>query len=102
MTSYRLTPLAREGLARIVLYAEARFGGEVAGRVLLELSEAFDLLAASPAIGHSRQDLTPDSRIRFWSVGPSLIAYRSSVHGLEVLLVERGAIDWERRISRNT
>jgi plasmid stabilization system protein ParE len=43
-----------------------------------------------------RADLTKDPRIRFWAVGPSLIAYRSVADAVEILFVERGDRDWRR------
>ena len=56
-----------------------------------------ELLAANPGVGHRRDDLTNDDRVRFWSVGPTLIAFRAeSRDALEVLMVERGDKDWER------
>jgi plasmid stabilization system protein ParE len=98
VTEYRLTPRAREGLARIVLCVELRFGPAVADRVLHALDSAFSKLADSPGPGHLRPDLTEDERIRFWPVGPTLVAYREGPQGLEVLFVERGDVDWERRL----
>ena len=59
--------------------------------------DAFELLAGNPGAGHRRDDLTDDSRIRFWSVGPTLIAYRAaSSDAIEILTAERGERDWER------
>jgi plasmid stabilization system protein ParE len=66
---YRLTPRAQQGLER---------------------------LAANPGIGHRREDLTLNKSVRFWSVGPTLIAYRSEHSPIEVLFIERGEVDWER------
>lgn len=94
--AYRLTPKAREGFLEIALYVEEQFGSDVADRVVTELEEAFDLLATNPAAGHKREDLTEDEAIRFWSVGPTLIAYRARPTVVEILFVERGSIDWER------
>ncbi len=77
-TAYRLTPKAREGFLRIAFYVEERFGREVAERVVTDLENGFELLARNPDIGHRREDLTRDERVLFWSVGPTLIAYRSN------------------------
>lgn len=92
--SYRLTPRAREGLRRLVFHVGENFGTAVGERVLTELEQAFDLLAGRPGVGHTREDITRDERVRFWPVGPTLIAYRSDPEGLEVLFVERGEVDW--------
>jgi plasmid stabilization system protein ParE len=94
--SYRLTPRAADGLWRILVYVEERFGAAVTDRVLAEIESAFELLAQRPDVGHRREELTTDPRIRFWSVGPTLIAYRASGDDIEVLFVERGSMDWER------
>jgi plasmid stabilization system protein ParE len=94
--SYRLTPRAADGLWRILVYVEDRFSAAATDRVLAEIESAFDLLVERPHIGHRREELTSDPRIRFWSVGPTLIAYRASDDAIEVLFVERGSMDWER------
>jgi len=94
---YRLTRKAREGLHDILEYVDGHFGAPVADQVLDRLAAAFELVARNPGAGHRREDLTQDDRIRFWSVGPTLIAYRAGPHGsIEILLVERGERDWER------
>ena len=97
--AYRLTPQAREGFLRIVRYVEERFGLEVADRIVTDLENAFELLAANPHVGHHREDLTRDVRVLFWSVGPTLIAYRLGRQSVEVLFIERGEIDWERLLT---
>lgn len=93
---YRLTPRAGEGLLRIALHVDETFGNEVAVRVVDDLERAFELLAQNPGAGHRRKDLTPDDRILFWSVGPTLIAYRAKRGNVDVLFVERGEVDWQR------
>ena len=86
---YRLTPKARDGFLGIASYVEERFGPEVADRVVQELETAFEQLAANPSLGHRRVDLTPDERVLFWSVGPTLVAYRAQPECVEILFVER-------------
>ena len=81
---------------------EERFGPEVADRVVQELETAFEQLAANPDIGHRREDLTPDDRVLFWSVGPTLVAYRAQPEWVEILFVERGELDWERLLTRGS
>lgn len=99
--AYRLTPKAREGFHRIVIYVEENFGLEVADRVVTDLGKAFELLAANPDVGHHREDLTRDEHVLFWSVGPTLIAYRSCPEWIEILFVERGELDWERMLTKH-
>ena len=100
-SSYRLTPKARDGFRRIVSYVEERFGLEVADRVIGQLERSFEQLAANPGIGHRREDLTQDGRVLFWSVGPTLMAYRLHPDWVEILFVERGDLDWERMLTRH-
>lgn len=103
MASYRLTPKAREGFRDILAYVDKRFGAQVAERVLDRLVAAFEFIAESPGTGHRREDLTQDERIRFWSVGPTLIAYRpGSQDPVEILFVERGERDWERLLEEES
>ena len=97
--AYRLTPKAREDLHRVAFYVEEHFGLVVADRVVSDLEKAFELLAANPDVGHCREDLTRDERVLFWSVGPTLIAYRSNPEWLEILFVERGDVNWERMLT---
>jgi hypothetical protein len=65
------------------------------------LERAFELPAAKPDVGHHREDLTPDEHVLFWSVGPTLIAYRAKPEWLEVLFVERGGLDWEALLRKH-
>ena len=98
MSGYRLTPRARTGLIRMTLHVEGQFGQDVAHRVIDALEQAFERLAEHPGIGHRREDLTADEHVLFWSVGPTLIAYREFVEGVEILFVERGELDWEHML----
>lgn len=94
--SYRLTPKAAEGLWRIVQFVAERFDQDIAERVLDQLEEAFERLAEHPGIGHRRTDLTAEADVRFWSVGPTVIAFRERPGCIEVLCVEPGQRDWEK------
>lgn len=94
MAEYRLTPKARDGLRGILEYVVGKFGERVAHKVLDRLEGAFEQIAESPGIGHQREDITTNEEVRFWSVNPSLIAYRALPDHVEVLFVERGERDW--------
>lgn len=74
--TYRLTPRAKRGLQSIILYTEARFGSQVAERTFGKLTATFERIAAQPGGGHLRSDLTDAGDVRFWSAGPTLLAYR--------------------------
>ncbi len=79
----------------MVLHVARRFGSDVADSVVDQLSEALERIASNPQIGHSREELTTDPTIRFWSVGPTLLAYRTRQERVEVLIVERGEMNWK-------
>ncbi|MCI5065263.1 type II toxin-antitoxin system RelE/ParE family toxin [bacterium] len=99
--TYRLTPQARDGFRRILTYVEEEFGSRVAERVLDDLEAAFATLAASPGLGHLRTDITPNENVRFWPVGPSLIAYRDKPGAIEILFIERGDRDWRAMLEHD-
>ena len=102
MAPFRLTPRARRGVAELLDYVEREFGSRVAEEALERIAAALDTIAANPAIGRVREDITPDRSMRFLPVGPSLIAYRQGETGeVEVLFVERGERDWERLLDRD-
>ena len=102
MANYRLTSRAATGLRNILVSVSDAFGANVAERVLDRMEDAFAMIAANPNIGHHRHDLTLDDHIRFWSVGPTLLAYRSADDGIEVLLIERGGRDWSRLLAQRS
>lgn len=101
MSGYRLTPNARAGLLQAVALAQERFGRAEAERVLNALERAFERLAEHPEIGHRREDLTGKRSVKFWSVGPTLLAYRlDATQRVEVLFVERAERDWAPLLRR--
>ena len=99
MSDYRLTPVARRGLREAYSYVKRGFGLDVAETVVEKILAAFRRLAANPAMGHSRDDLTSVEDVQFWPVGPTLIAYRHRGDTVEVLLVERANRDWPALIN---
>jgi plasmid stabilization system protein ParE len=94
VTRYRLTPRARQGLTEILEYVAREFGTDAAETALDRLVAAFELIALQPGIGHVRGDITDNGAVRFWSVPPTLIAYRAGADLVEILMVERGERDW--------
>lgn len=90
---YVLTQLAETDLDQTWDYVAERFGFDVADRVLDSLHDAFRLLAENPDIGHSREDIAAPP-YSFWSVGPSLIAFRPDVRPIQIVRVVRGERDW--------
>ena len=80
----------------IIAQVDRQFGSRVAERVLDRIETALLRLAEHPGLGRSREDLTTDARLRFWNVGPTLIAYRQGATAVEIILIERGERDWAR------
>ena len=70
---YQLTPSAQQDVDRITDFI-AEDNVEAALRVHDALEEAFRRLAESPAMGHTRADLTVRP-VKFWSVYSYLIVY---------------------------
>ena len=64
--SYRLTPEARANVDEIGTFI-AEDNVDAGVRVLEALERAFELLAARPEIGHTREDLTTRP-LNFWAV----------------------------------
>ena len=94
MSRYRLTPLAKDGLRRSLLYVRDRFGREAAIRVRNAYAAAFQRVADKPSLGHRRKDLAGNLDVRFWPVGPGLFAYRQVGDMIEILAIERSGRDW--------
>jgi toxin ParE1/3/4 len=63
-----------------------------ADRVLEELFDALELLAAQPLIGEQRDDLSP--RLRIFSVRPYVIHFYPAADGIHVARVVHGARDF--------
>jgi len=77
----------------------ARDSLDAADRWLGTLYDAFDALAASPRMGHTRKDLT-SYPVLFWPVGRYLIVYRVSDNLVEIVGVTQGSRDIPSFLSR--
>lgn len=91
---YRLTPQAQADLDELLAFI-ARDSVDAALRVLDAFEHGFDLLAATPEIGHRREDLTARP-VKFWSVYSYLVVYDPASTPLSVIAVLRGSRDVER------
>jgi toxin ParE1/3/4 len=80
---YRLTPEARANIDDICAFI-AEDNVEAAIRVLDALEHAFGLLAANPAIGHVREDLT-NRPVKFWPVYKHLVVYDPSTEPVTII-----------------
>jgi len=91
MSRYFLASAAESDLDSIWEYI-ARGSMDAADRWIEKLFEAFEILAANPAIGHTREDLTAVP-VLFWPVGSYLILYRTQPERIEIVAVTQGARD---------
>lgn len=90
-STYVLTPAAEQDIDEIVDYIAAD-SVEAALLVLSDLRRAMQKVAATPGIGHLRDDIADES-MRIWSVHSYLIIYRSRRHRTEIVRVLHGARD---------
>lgn len=65
---------------------------DAADRWIARLFDAFDALARTPRMGHTRKDLT-DYPVLFWPVGAYLILYRVQPKRIEIVAVTQGSRD---------
>jgi len=70
----------------------ARDSVDAADRWIGTLYEAFDAVAASPGMGHTRKDLT-SLPVLFWPVVRYLIVYRVQGELVEIVGVTQGSRD---------
>lgn len=91
---YRLTPEAQANVDKIGAFI-ASDNVEAALRVLDAFDDAFALLAATPEIGHKREDLTKRP-VKFWGVYSYLIVYDPASAPLTIVAVLHGSQDVER------
>ncbi|MGH9624447.1 MAG: type II toxin-antitoxin system RelE/ParE family toxin [Bryobacteraceae bacterium] len=97
MSRYRLTPKASADVVEIWDYI-ARDNTEAADRVEIAIHNACALLAYSPLIGHTRNDVTNLS-VRFWTVPlyPNyVIIYDPASSPLKIIRVLHGARNMHR------
>ena len=86
---YQLTPEATAQVDAIGDFI-ARDSLDAALKVLDTLEEAFEQLAAMPAMGHRREDLT-ERPVKFWPVFSYLIVYDPATTPLQIIAVWHGA-----------
>ena len=88
MNAFFLSPEASHDLTEIFEYI-AQDNVQAAERVRVELLAAMRALAAMPAQGHRREDLTK-REVLFWPVRAYQIIYRADGVALEVVAVLHG------------
>lgn len=66
---------------------------EAADRFVALLYQSASKLAASPRMGHTREDLAGDRPLLFWPVGNYLILYRLKLEAIEIVAIAHGKRD---------
>jgi antitoxin ParD1/3/4 len=89
MTRYVVSPPAARDLDEIWQFV-ARDDIDAAERLIEELEDACERLAANPHLGHVREDLAEPS-YRFWRVRSYLIVYRPESRPLQIVRFWHGA-----------
>ena len=96
----KLSKEADYGLYDAWVYANEKFGTNVANNVLDSIEHTLSLLAERPEAGHFREELAPKPW-RFWPVGPSLIVYKIKRKTVLVAYIGRGERDWKTVIEED-
>jgi plasmid stabilization system protein ParE len=91
VSRYVLGPDADHDLDDIWEYI-ARDNIDAADRWIAKLFDAFESLAQTPGLGHTREDLTPHA-VLFWPVGAYLIIYRAQRLPIEIVAITQGSRD---------
>jgi toxin ParE1/3/4 len=94
VTRYVLSSEAQQDLHQLRAYYLKEAGARVAFHVLTAITRAFELLAATPGMGHARPDLTEES-VKFWQVFSYLIVYDPATRPLGIARVVHSSQDLE-------
>lgn len=90
--AYRLAPQAEADLEDVAFYLFVQTGSlEIADRLIQSVTERFDLLAAHPRAGRSREDL--QRGVRGFPVGEYVVLYRVEGDDVVILRVVHGSRD---------
>lgn len=65
---------------------------DAADQWITRLFAAFETIATSPGIGHTRHDLT-NAQVLFWPVENYLVIYRNQSKSVEIVAVTQGSRD---------
>lgn len=95
-----LTPSAARDLDEILEYVLEHGGANPALHVHNRLYEGFSKVAASPGIGHVRDDLADES-LRVWAVFSYLIIYRPETQPVQIIRVIHGARDLPKAVGED-
>jgi len=98
MSSYRLSPEAKDDLLDIRAYTQKKRGIQRAQKYIDALEKRCDELAQSPYMGRERPEIK--SGYRSIAEGKHVIFYRVSDSGIEILRIPHGRMDIEHRLGQ--
>lgn len=99
MSSYRLTPAARQDLSEIWDYTAERWDESQAGRYLTELRAAAERIAEDPRRGRACDEVRPG--YRRYAIGSHVLFYRERSDGqagADIIRVLHQSMDPTRRV----
>ena len=88
---YKLSPLAEADLLSIFLQGIENWGATQAESYALQITETFQLLSESPAMGREREDIYPNARS--YLVGSHIIFYKHNKDVIEIARVLHQRMD---------
>jgi toxin ParE1/3/4 len=91
MMRVRFTASARRDLDAIYDYWAGRAGPDAAGRLIYSITDLFPLIAKSPQIGRTGDEVAPG--VRIFPAGKYLIYYRKGRGNVQILRILHGARD---------
>jgi len=94
--NYSITPQAEADLEAIGDYIAVNSSLERAIRVLSEIRQEFRKLGERPGLGHFRDDVVKDRRLKFWLIHSFLIGYRWEAKPIDIIAVVHGARNLEQ------
>jgi plasmid stabilization system protein ParE len=94
MPAYRLATPAKRDLVEILEYLLENAGGRIALKIESRLRSAFRTLAAFPAVGHMRPEIT-DKEAFFSTVGNYVLVYRKEQAAVIIFAILHGSRDIE-------
>lgn len=94
MTLFTLTRMAKADLRGIAIYTEDQWGIEQRNRYIKQFDDTFQLLAASPALGRTCDEILPG--YRKFHQGSHLIFYRGGERSvIEIVRILHKSMDVE-------
>ncbi|HSR67285.1 MAG TPA: type II toxin-antitoxin system RelE/ParE family toxin [Acidobacteriota bacterium] len=91
MSRYRLASAAKADLQSIWHYTETTWGGRQAEAYVADLKKSFEMLASTPALGRSRDEVRPG--FRSFPIREHLIFYRPEESGIAVARILHQRMD---------